>query len=876
MDEIIIMPERKSRRTHKNSRDGCPNCKVKRIKCSEELPMCANCIRKNYRCGYLDFPEEKLQEIRNKNLPAKGRSLSSGSNGPGDFTAKPSRFRKLISSSSPSTYINRTSVFSSSISPALPGPVTGKPSISSASSTQPEFFSFDPDMIFQPFPYENKPYKSFTQPSPITLAYQTPFYPQIDTPPQPQIFPLPNQTHSQGLIQRVMSPPAAVHSQMSLTPQFTDQLTQPQPLASSPQPGYTAYHTPIPMPVTTQMQAQAQIVPNSSYINSELPNYQIIDYEVPFNPIHFNGYDHGNSNLASINETPKMNREKTSLPNCQVKPTKFSKQKYSELKEPRDPLAVYYYMPVWDRESSRTFWFGFFMSSFTNPIFNSFLLDKSLGLLLANVNVVLNSEYLKNFHNTYHPVSSIKIKKEDNGELDKVSDPGETKEKKYHDFFFDKHVLNTFIKFSYIYYAKLIKCIRDGLTLSDIEDTIRISFLSSYSSYFLLNSTAGTTIKLCNGTSSLLKKFVGECKNYNQLLPRVKYITDILHNHVNFCLVPDLNFDVIDTITEQFQMFKNFLTNSTNLYQSLKDSVSIRDFLPKHDCIEFENFLNYLNNDFRTELNHINKEYNTEDDNIRIVSVKSLYELVNKYFKMLPSLANSIGPNVFVIQRVFYLFFIATGKALIHILTPIKSILNIDCTNVFYPIIDFDCGVFKVDKEKDSLNDLQFEEFNGKTKNLLRLINFYNLRSLFYGHFLSNKSVLDSKYLKLVDGSIGDVKLVEICPKKLDFSEVPLKFNKKFEFKIGLENLPRFPEFDYYPKECFENPNGICEYPGEFNYDIGLSSCDFNPSKLVEEFLNHQKTKWEFNTVRLSAMQTRSLYFDESRKTVSESLNLDD
>ena len=61
------MSERKSRRTHKNSRDGCPNCKAKRIKCSEELPSCHNCIKKNYRCGYLDFPKEKLDHIRKKN-----------------------------------------------------------------------------------------------------------------------------------------------------------------------------------------------------------------------------------------------------------------------------------------------------------------------------------------------------------------------------------------------------------------------------------------------------------------------------------------------------------------------------------------------------------------------------------------------------------------------------------------------------------------------------------------------------------------------------------------------------------------------------------------------------------------------------------------
>ena len=72
----VLKKERKSRRTHKNSRDWCPNCKAKRIKCSEDLPACQNCIKKEYRCGYLDFPPERLEQIRLKNERKKqGRAF---------------------------------------------------------------------------------------------------------------------------------------------------------------------------------------------------------------------------------------------------------------------------------------------------------------------------------------------------------------------------------------------------------------------------------------------------------------------------------------------------------------------------------------------------------------------------------------------------------------------------------------------------------------------------------------------------------------------------------------------------------------------------------------------------------------------------------
>ena len=52
------------RRKHKNSKNGCPNCKKRRVKCSETLPACSNCVRRKVRCGYLDYTEEQLRDLR--------------------------------------------------------------------------------------------------------------------------------------------------------------------------------------------------------------------------------------------------------------------------------------------------------------------------------------------------------------------------------------------------------------------------------------------------------------------------------------------------------------------------------------------------------------------------------------------------------------------------------------------------------------------------------------------------------------------------------------------------------------------------------------------------------------------------------------------
>ncbi|CCE88586.1 Piso0_001355 [Millerozyma farinosa CBS 7064] len=58
------------RRKHKNSKNGCPNCKKRRVKCSEDLPACMNCIKHKVRCGYLDYTEEQLNELKEAKLSA--------------------------------------------------------------------------------------------------------------------------------------------------------------------------------------------------------------------------------------------------------------------------------------------------------------------------------------------------------------------------------------------------------------------------------------------------------------------------------------------------------------------------------------------------------------------------------------------------------------------------------------------------------------------------------------------------------------------------------------------------------------------------------------------------------------------------------------
>ncbi|KAF2649161.1 hypothetical protein K491DRAFT_611401 [Lophiostoma macrostomum CBS 122681] len=74
------MPRRKLglRTYHHKTKDGCFNCKRRRVKCNMQTPTCANCIRRNETCEYLNAPNPRLQHraIRS-NYPGEAHYTSS-------------------------------------------------------------------------------------------------------------------------------------------------------------------------------------------------------------------------------------------------------------------------------------------------------------------------------------------------------------------------------------------------------------------------------------------------------------------------------------------------------------------------------------------------------------------------------------------------------------------------------------------------------------------------------------------------------------------------------------------------------------------------------------------------------------------------------
>lgn len=887
--------ERKSRRTHKNSRDGCPNCKAKRIKCSEELPQCFNCIKKNYRCGYLDFPKDKLNHIRNKNEDKRKEELF----------RKLNRDQEILNLPNSITDLNDSIKFHTSRDGSRDGS---------------RDWSHDQEKI------ENKGFGSVNS----KLINET--FDSIHSEFATNLLKLENGFGPQPGVPPMRSAPGSAPGSMSSVPGLTSAHGSISSIPGSngsisSMPG--SMYTSHPMEPTSTTNSDLPIMNNLPIMNDmnilNVPNinplsydYEMFDFETSANQ--FVNFDNSSINVLKVYDyhpeemVPPMApapiahvapQPPYGLPNAMNQPAVFKKM----VKAPPKYHKLYFFLPVYNRKFYTRIWHQLFAQSVDNGVFQSFILDKSLGILLSNLNIVLTSDYLKNFHNTYHTLDEMNFKE---------------------DFFFNDKILHKLIAKSYNYYSNLIRDIRDNLNNYHIEYTIKISLLSSYSSYFLLNSSIDTLNTLNSGASSLLHKFTNEINDFSQLTINVKYIIDLIFNHIQISRVPNLQFGMIEILFEQFKVFKKFLINSTSLYQSLQNSQSIRDFLPKHDCIEFENFLTYLIDNFLPKIKAMNQSHNLQwydgSNDYRILSYNLIFELVNKWFKMYPSIVNTVASHLNVLQRVFYLFFTCAGKVLNQIFSPIRSIMNIDCVNVLFPVVDFEFESFRIDQKKDKLNNEQFQYLNRINKDLLRLISFCNYRTLMYGHYLSTESVLDEEFIAKVP---GDNDYIEVLPSLVKVQEEPLNINSELQFDIKYENFPRFPQFDFtgkdknevhnnevYKNEVYKtndhknndhknelhknelhktndifndhkinynfndhkyndhNYNTYDKYnDSNFNYETGLFRTDFDPTSLVNDFLRTQRVKWELNGVKLPTIKLRTKNLNSSRKLISKSVN---
>lgn len=74
------------RRPHKKSHLGCKNCKQRRIKCDEHLPLCSQCKRANADCSYLSYTPQQISEHKEKQRLAAAAAIAAASSNTANST----------------------------------------------------------------------------------------------------------------------------------------------------------------------------------------------------------------------------------------------------------------------------------------------------------------------------------------------------------------------------------------------------------------------------------------------------------------------------------------------------------------------------------------------------------------------------------------------------------------------------------------------------------------------------------------------------------------------------------------------------------------------------------------------------------------------
>ncbi|RAL03673.1 Zn(II)2Cys6 transcription factor domain-containing protein [Aspergillus ibericus CBS 121593] len=63
------------RRTHTKSRNGCDQCKKRRVKCDEQGPPCSNCMSRELKCTYFNIPGARKEASLSASTPVPVQSL---------------------------------------------------------------------------------------------------------------------------------------------------------------------------------------------------------------------------------------------------------------------------------------------------------------------------------------------------------------------------------------------------------------------------------------------------------------------------------------------------------------------------------------------------------------------------------------------------------------------------------------------------------------------------------------------------------------------------------------------------------------------------------------------------------------------------------
>lgn len=960
--------ERKSRRTHKNSRDGCPNCKAKRIKCTEELPSCANCVKKKYRCSYLDFPKEKLDRIREKNAAkaleenrkrdegfetgSERRPLEIDPNGDVSLKIKVEDTNSIRSSSLSDNNQQQSSTPSSNTSNVSPLFAKEKPHPKQNHSSRsvplsrhlqkPIIDNFQTDQPFsnisslRTYVYKNSMLKLAND---IGGSFSDSIYDEFGTDLAFKPWDFPSSLNSDNLIDdfTISHDSQDDSSFVTTINPINYDLNHDQKQDQS--------HTYNDYSKDTTAESNTSVPKSQSLFSPPNEIAPPANQTKSLNKIAI--YNNSKYKNANGNPLPNAMTFHKSFPKLKVKESlknvflkKYLTQYQSDIKRLRNDEFAFEYQPVWDKNISANFWVTVYNQSVVLDVYFSFFMDRALNFILNVGNKIVNvdrsvnsspSNYL--LANSISPSSTTSsINSNSNSpDLNTLNNSSSTSSNRsgnieYVHSSFDDHTLTMLTKKLYNHYGKLILDLRKSLTSYHIEYPTKISIFSTWSSFLHLHATVDSLSLMFNGTAILLSKIVDEATVISDISPTILVTFEMFTSHTYGAEINDYPFDVIHEIYHSFQLFRVLFEGlRINLNERTEDGTKrrkpnfdghrfpfknsqeqeIQVFLNnknfQHDVNELEKFFDKLIHEYYPNFLRINsyfkKKFNEEDIRpgaISYVSFSLLFEMLVHWFKIFPSDVLSMGSKANPFKKTFYLFYLALGRALVHVLPPIRSIMVLDTCHVFCPLFNFESEVYKFEtfenlhNYNDHFSNLdygnddfyQFNTLSQISTNLIRMVKFFDYRTLFYSYYLAGSSVLQHEYLKSINvendlgtGCYNDV--LKVLPDALDIEE---EFITSFQLgPIKYSNFPQLKQFKQdgelnalISQEMLQNESA--SFDNKFDYNSGLFNYDFNPNQLLDRFFIMQKNVWNQNKPTLEILRTRCHNFELGRREVKHAI----
>lgn len=865
--------ERKSRRTHKNSRDGCPNCKAKRIKCSEELPQCHNCLKKRYRCGYIDFPPEKLELLRKKNETRSKERVYEITPVPPTI---PVEHDGLRSPSFVPTEYSQRALPEQHLQPQHSQYLLQHQQQQQHSSHQFQGQALTPNLLeggqFKPYPYfidesmQKSEYAHLIELPEMLYREKQPtgggqyhvsqggahgfreepeaplqtHHSQYLGPPQsdvPHIFEIP--LLERGIGSSASIPPS-VHT--NLEPSMTSMTTQSSPKLTNPQLVAARGHG-TKLAKSSSKQAALQMLPN------------------------------GERRPVTFAKIEKIQRLKNPFLE------RYLKLHTSDLRLLNN-LEFRNVAPVWTQKIAENFWTTVYNQSVVLDLYYTFFMDRSLNALIHRGKSLLDDQaFLQNENVLFLP---------------------QPKPLLHEKYFFTPHDLDVLTHKSYIYYGFLIKDLRESLSLIHSEYPAKISLFAAWSTFLHSQSSVETFCLLFCGTTTLFSKVFNNTTSLKSIPPTLNTGFHIFINHSNTCLIPDYDIQVMVDLHKDLMELKKFCQRVCYGWMNEvdNDKVLSKVCAARH-CFDLEIFMRRLLEEYYPQIMNLNasykRKYRPQDqtNNIYFVRVRAFYELVTHWFAIYPAEAIPVGSKYDAMIKTFYLFFNAIGKALSHVLTPIRSLILVDPNHTFCPRVDFNPQLYRLDQ--GIYSDEDFAVFQDVSQKLIRTTSFFNSRVLFYSYYLLTVTVLDAEYIKRVsldagvrEGGVGGYNdVLHLIPNKLNIDE---KFVHSFDRSvvIGPQNYPVMEYFrdDFNHILALEQHQTLQhesrqrhdldavrhQSDNDFCYRAGMFERDFKPEKWIEVIITRQTQACEEEIIPLAQVQNRMHNFDLGRQEVNNSI----